>query len=87
MFGGRDKTEKNVRMKKMEELVLPNSRLKFCVDQLQNLNFIFNKRLERSEAPEHLSLGKQIRFFFESSEVSNFAVFNVRKKGHTRYFS
>lgn len=64
MFGGRDKTEKNVRMKKMEELVLPNSRLKFCVDQLQNLNFIFNKRLESSEAPEHLSLGKQISFSF-----------------------
>ncbi|KAJ8957333.1 hypothetical protein NQ318_004812, partial [Aromia moschata] len=31
---------------KLEELVLPNAKLRFCPEQLQNLNFIFNKKLQ-----------------------------------------
>nr|CAI5831640.1 unnamed protein product [Callosobruchus analis] len=32
---------------KLEELVLPNAKLRFCPEQLQNLNFVFNKRLQK----------------------------------------
>ncbi|XP_066248167.1 uncharacterized protein [Euwallacea similis] len=60
MFGSNKKPSKNLRGVKMEELILPNSKLKFCVDQLQNLNFIFNKRLERGESSENLAVEKSI---------------------------
>ncbi|CAG9774038.1 unnamed protein product [Ceutorhynchus assimilis] len=63
MFRSKDRSRKNVKLK-MDELVLPNSKLKFCVDQLQNLNFIFNKRLERSGSDDndadHMSFEKSI---------------------------
>ncbi|KAJ8923096.1 hypothetical protein NQ315_001649, partial [Exocentrus adspersus] len=39
---------KSGKTKKLEELVLPNAKLRFCREQLQNLNYIFNKRLERN---------------------------------------
>ncbi|KAL1494511.1 hypothetical protein ABEB36_010097 [Hypothenemus hampei] len=55
MFSIKEKLIKNRKSFKMEELLLPNAKLKFCVDQLQNLNFIFNKRLERNETPETFS--------------------------------
>lgn len=35
---------------KLDELVLPNAKLKFCPEQLQNLNYLFNKRLEQVTA-------------------------------------
>ncbi|KAJ8986180.1 hypothetical protein NQ317_005654 [Molorchus minor] len=38
---------KSAKWKKLEELVLPNAKLRFCPDQLQNLNYIFNKRLQQ----------------------------------------
>nr|CAH7744823.1 unnamed protein product [Callosobruchus chinensis] len=42
---------------KLEELVLPNAKLRFCPEQLQNLNFVFNKRLQKmNEASNDKSL-------------------------------
>lgn len=32
---------------KLEELVLYNSKLRFCPEQLQNLNYLFHRRLQR----------------------------------------
>ncbi|XP_060523408.1 uncharacterized protein LOC132700218 isoform X2 [Cylas formicarius] len=43
----RDRSNKNVKWKKLDEVVLGNAKLRFCPDQLQNLNYIFNKKLER----------------------------------------
>ncbi|XP_050311537.1 uncharacterized protein LOC126747086 [Anthonomus grandis grandis] len=59
MFSSKERPIKNVKFKRLDELVLPNAKLKFCVDQLQNLNFIFNKRLERDE--ENLGAEKSIQ--------------------------
>lgn len=39
---------KSGRFRRLEELVLPNAKLRFCPEQLQNLNYIFGKRLERN---------------------------------------
>lgn len=36
---------------KLDELVLYNSKLRFCSEQLQNLNFLFHKKLEHSVEP------------------------------------
>lgn len=36
---------------KLEELILFNSKLRFCPEQLQNLNYLFNKTLERNLEP------------------------------------
>ncbi|CAH1956187.1 unnamed protein product [Acanthoscelides obtectus] len=44
MIGG---VRKKGKSGKLEELVLPNAKLRFCPEQLQNLNFIFNKRLQK----------------------------------------
>ncbi|KAG5895211.1 hypothetical protein JTB14_035383 [Gonioctena quinquepunctata] len=41
---------------KLEELVLPNAKLKFCPDQLQNLNYIINKRLQHPTSVPEKSL-------------------------------
>lgn len=35
---------------KLEELALYNSKLRFCSEQLQNLNFIFQKKLENNSS-------------------------------------
>lgn len=35
----------SVRAEHIDELVLPASKLRFCGDQLQNLNFIFYRKL------------------------------------------
>uniref|UniRef100_A0A1Y1L5D5 Uncharacterized protein n=1 Tax=Photinus pyralis TaxID=7054 RepID=A0A1Y1L5D5_PHOPY len=51
------------RLKEVEELVLPASKLKFCSEQLQNLNFIFTKKLDEEYDPEYskaVSLAKSI---------------------------
>lgn len=32
---------------KLDELVLYNSKLRFCDEQLQNINFLFHKKIER----------------------------------------
>lgn len=47
MFSNKTRSQKNVKLKKLEEVILPSAKLKFCVDQLQNLNFMFHKRLEQ----------------------------------------
>lgn len=55
MFGRRrmgSGETKGGKVRKLEELVLPNAKLRFCPEQLQNLNYIFGKRLERNLAPE-----------------------------------
>lgn len=44
MFKRRNQNEKCVR--KIEETVLPNAKLRFCPEQLQNLNFIFQRKLQ-----------------------------------------
>ncbi|XP_050513012.1 uncharacterized protein LOC114349380 isoform X1 [Diabrotica virgifera virgifera] len=43
-----DSRKKSARFCRLDELVLPNSKLKFCPDQLQNLNYIINKRLQQN---------------------------------------
>uniref|UniRef100_A0AAR5PCJ2 Mab-21-like HhH/H2TH-like domain-containing protein n=1 Tax=Dendroctonus ponderosae TaxID=77166 RepID=A0AAR5PCJ2_DENPD len=60
MFSRKEKVQKSSKCRKMEQLILPNAKLKFCVDQLQNLNFLFNNRLDPSEAAEGLSPEKSI---------------------------
>ncbi|XP_072376535.1 uncharacterized protein [Diabrotica undecimpunctata] len=44
----RSESRKSARFCRLDELVLPNSKLKFCPDQLQNLNYIINKRLQQN---------------------------------------
>lgn len=49
MFTKRRKGEgcrKSSKCSKLDELVLTNARLRFCADQLHNLNYIFNKKLQ-----------------------------------------
>lgn len=36
---------------KLEELLLYNSKLRFCPEQLQNLNYLFHKKLEKKTEP------------------------------------
>ncbi|XP_056631150.1 uncharacterized protein LOC130441471 [Diorhabda sublineata] len=48
----RSETRKSAKFCKLEELVLPNSKLKFCPDQLQNLNYIIQKRLQEKVVPD-----------------------------------
>lgn len=36
---------------KLEELILFNSKLRFCPEQLQNLNYLFHKKLEKKTEP------------------------------------
>ncbi|KAK5641536.1 hypothetical protein RI129_010083 [Pyrocoelia pectoralis] len=40
-------------LKEIEELILPASKLRFCSEQLQNLNYIFNKKLDGGYDPEY----------------------------------
>ncbi|XP_076276024.1 uncharacterized protein LOC143206972 isoform X2 [Rhynchophorus ferrugineus] len=59
MFSNKARSQKNVKFKKLEEVTLPNAKLKFCADQLQNLNLMFQKRLEQDvpvDAPTEKSL-------------------------------
>ncbi|XP_074039497.1 uncharacterized protein isoform X1 [Leptinotarsa decemlineata] len=44
------KLRKTRKCVKLEELVLPNAKLKFCPDQLQNLNYIINRRLNQQSS-------------------------------------
>lgn len=46
-------------LKDVEELVLPSSKLKFCSEQLQNLNYIFTKNLSQEA---DLEFSKQQHF-------------------------
>ncbi|CAH0563543.1 unnamed protein product [Brassicogethes aeneus] len=53
MFRKRSRAEsfnKSAKLRKLEELGLPNAKLKFCPEQLLNINYIFNERLEENAA-------------------------------------
>lgn len=43
---------------RLEELVLYNSKLRFCAEQLQNLNYLFHGRLERKPDREFGRCGR-----------------------------
>ncbi|KAF5306841.1 hypothetical protein FQA39_LY00071 [Lamprigera yunnana] len=43
----------NKELKDIEDLTLPFSKLKFCGEQLQNLNYIFTKKLTEEPDPEY----------------------------------
>lgn len=56
--------KKCIKYKDLDELVLKNARLRFCAEQLHNLNFIFQKKLQRTAPPS----GKyQIRIYDQLS--------------------
>ncbi|XP_008197316.2 uncharacterized protein LOC103314106 [Tribolium castaneum] len=46
MFKRRNRTERCAKVRKLEEAILPTAKLRFCPEQLQNLNYIFQKRLQ-----------------------------------------
>jgi hypothetical protein len=53
-----DKSEKGAnKWRKIEEVVLPTAKLRFCPEQLQNLNYIFQRRLQQKNSVES---GEQI---------------------------
>lgn len=52
---------------KLDELILPNAKLRFCPEQLQNLNYIFNKRLE--QVMDNSSGKKKVENSLETRDV------------------
>lgn len=55
-------------MCKIEEVILPTAKLRFCSEQLQNLNYIFLKRLQE----KHVQLNGENNFM-----LSKFLTFMV----------
>ncbi|KAJ8929182.1 hypothetical protein NQ314_018153 [Rhamnusium bicolor] len=64
---------KSVKWKELEELVLPNAKLRFCSEQLQNLNFIFNKRLHQNIS---IATGSKLtqHFLYDSDSRPKYSV-------------
>ncbi|CAG9858916.1 unnamed protein product [Phyllotreta striolata] len=55
--------KKSFKLGKLDELVLSNTKLKFSIEQLQNLNYIIHKRLQRNvslESEKSLSFAKSV---------------------------
>ncbi|XP_044252491.1 uncharacterized protein LOC123003653 [Tribolium madens] len=50
MFKRRNRRERCAKVRKLEEAILPTAKLRFCPEQLQNLNYIFQKRLQEKIA-------------------------------------
>lgn len=46
-----ERSKKGAKFKELDELVLKNAKLRFCSEQLHNLNFIFQKKLQKPILP------------------------------------
>lgn len=64
----------NRELKDIEELVLPSSKLKFCSEQLQNLNYMFTKKLS---AEPDLEYSEYIFSIPTSSQIKIFKCFET----------